>query len=115
MTISEDAIKNSVLRYHRVYDGYLKLSARVGKICRFEIVEGNVIRAQVTFRAKSPKSIEGNLDLNSSDLLLVLLLQKVAPYIVSTSGDAVSDGIARIRWFAARFQELSMVDSGGTG
>ena len=55
------------------------------------------------------------LDRNSSDLLLVLLLPKVAPYIVSTSGDAVSDGIARIRWFAARFQELSKVNSGETG
>ena len=55
MTISEDTIKNAVLRYHREYDRYLKLSARVAEICRFEIVEGNAIRAQVTFRAKSPK------------------------------------------------------------
>lgn len=58
-TISEDTIKNAVLRYHREYDRYLKLSARVAEICRFEIVEGNAIRAQVTFRAKSPKSLEG--------------------------------------------------------
>ncbi len=61
MTISEDSIKNAVLRYHREYDRYLKLSARVAEICRFEIVEGNAIRAQVTFRAKSPKSLEGKL------------------------------------------------------
>lgn len=61
MTISEDTIKNAVLRYHREYDRYLKLSARVAEICRFEIVEGNAIRAQVTFRAKSPKSLEGKL------------------------------------------------------
>ena len=54
-------IKNAVLRYHREYDRYLKLSARVAEICRFEIVEGNAIRAQVTFRAKSPKSLEGKL------------------------------------------------------
>ena len=40
MTISEDTIKNAVLRYHREYDRYLKLSARVAEICRFEIVEG---------------------------------------------------------------------------
>lgn len=59
--ISEDTIKNAVLRYHREYDRYLKLSARVAEICRFEIVEGNAIRAQVTFRAKSPKSLEGKL------------------------------------------------------
>lgn len=61
MTISEETIKNAVLRYHREYDRYLKLSARVAEICRFEIVEGNAIRAQVTFRAKSPKSLEGKL------------------------------------------------------
>lgn len=61
MTISEDTIRSAVLRYHREYDRYLKLSARVAEICRFEIVEGNAIRAQVTFRAKSPKSLEGKL------------------------------------------------------
>jgi ppGpp synthetase/RelA/SpoT-type nucleotidyltranferase len=61
VTISEDTIKNAVLRYHREYDRYLKLSARVAEICRFEIVEGNAIRAQVTFRAKSPKSLEAKL------------------------------------------------------
>jgi len=61
MTISEDTIKNAVLRYHREYDRYLKLSARVAEVCRFEIVEANAIRAQVTFRAKSPKSLEGRL------------------------------------------------------
>jgi hypothetical protein len=54
-----------------------------------------------------------SLDRDSSDLLLVLLLPKVANYIVSSSGDAVSDGVARLRWFAARFQELSKVESGG--
>jgi hypothetical protein len=53
------------------------------------------------------------LDRNSSDLLLVLLLPKVAAYMVSSSGDAVSDGVARLRWFAARFQELSKAGSGG--
>jgi ppGpp synthetase/RelA/SpoT-type nucleotidyltranferase len=53
------------------------------------------------------------LDRNSSDLLLVLLLPKVATYIVSSSGDAVSDGVGRIRWFAVRFQEPSKAESGG--
>ena len=61
MTISGDTIKNAVFRYHREYDRYLKLSARVEEICRFEVVEGNASRAQVTFRAKSPKSLEGKL------------------------------------------------------
>lgn len=61
MTISDDTIKRAVQRYHREYDRYLKLAARVAEICRTEVVEGNAIRAQVTSRAKSPKSLEGKL------------------------------------------------------
>lgn len=61
MTISDDTIKKAVQRYHREYDRYLKLSARVAEICRTEVVEGNAIRAQVISRAKSPKSFEGKL------------------------------------------------------
>ena len=61
MTISDETIKKAVQRYHREYDRYLKLCARVAEICRIEIVEGNAIRAQVTSRAKSPKSLEGKL------------------------------------------------------
>jgi ppGpp synthetase/RelA/SpoT-type nucleotidyltranferase len=61
MTISDETIKRAVLRYHREYDRYLKLAARVAEICRSEIVEGNAIRAQVSSRAKSPKSFEGKL------------------------------------------------------
>ena len=53
------------------------------------------------------------LDRNSSDLLLVLLMPQLARHILSSSGDAISDGVARLRWFAARFQELSKVESGG--
>ena len=68
MTTLEETIKNAVLRYHREYDRYLKLSARV---------------------------------------------PKVANYIVSSSGEAVSDGVARLRWFAARLEELSKVESEG--
>jgi ppGpp synthetase/RelA/SpoT-type nucleotidyltranferase len=61
MTISDEIIKKSIQRYVREYDRYLKLSARVAEICRIEVVEGNAIRAQVTARAKSPKSLEGKL------------------------------------------------------
>jgi ppGpp synthetase/RelA/SpoT-type nucleotidyltranferase len=61
VTISDDTIKRAVQRYVREYDRYLKLAARVADICRSEIVEGNAIRAQVTSRAKSPKSLEGKL------------------------------------------------------
>lgn len=59
--IADETIKQAVQRYHREYDRYLKLCARVAEICRTEIVEGNAIRAQVTSRAKSPKSLEGKL------------------------------------------------------
>jgi hypothetical protein len=52
VTISDDTIKKAVQRYHREYDRYLKLAARVAEICRSEIIEGNAIRAQVTSRAK---------------------------------------------------------------
>ena len=61
MTISDETISKAVQRYHREYDRYLKLCARVAEICRIEVVEGNAIRAQVTSRAKSPKSLEGKL------------------------------------------------------
>lgn len=61
MTISDETIKKAVARYQREYDRYLKLAARVADICRTEVVEGNAIRAQVTSRAKSPKSLEGKL------------------------------------------------------
>lgn len=61
MTISDETINKAVQRYHREYDRYLKLCARVAEICRTEVVEGNAIRAQVTSRAKSPKSLEGKL------------------------------------------------------
>jgi ppGpp synthetase/RelA/SpoT-type nucleotidyltranferase len=61
VTISDETIGKAVQRYHREYDRYLKLCARVAEICRIEVVEGNAIRAQVTSRAKSPKSLEGKL------------------------------------------------------
>jgi ppGpp synthetase/RelA/SpoT-type nucleotidyltranferase len=61
MTISDETIKKAVARYQREYDRYLKLAARVADICRTEVVEGNAIRAQVTSRAKSPKSLDGKL------------------------------------------------------
>lgn len=61
MTIPDETVKKAVVRYQREYDRYLKLAARVADICRSEIVEGNAIRAQVTSRAKSPKSLEGKL------------------------------------------------------
>jgi ppGpp synthetase/RelA/SpoT-type nucleotidyltranferase len=61
MTISEPTISAAVARYQREYDRYLKLCSRVADICRYEIVEGNAIRAHVTFRAKGSKSLETKL------------------------------------------------------
>ncbi len=61
MTISETIIRESVQRYERELDRYLKLCTRVAEICRTDIIESNAIRAQITFRAKSPKSFEAKL------------------------------------------------------
>ena len=66
MTISDDTIKKAVQRYHREYDRYLKLAARVAEICRTEVVEGNAIRAQVTSRAKSPPKHSAKISLRMS-------------------------------------------------
>jgi ppGpp synthetase/RelA/SpoT-type nucleotidyltranferase len=60
VTFSETDIKDTVARYEREYDRYLKLCARVAEICR-DIVDANAIRAQVTSRAKTPKSFDGKL------------------------------------------------------
>jgi ppGpp synthetase/RelA/SpoT-type nucleotidyltranferase len=60
VTFSENDIKDTVARYEREYDRYLKLCARVAEICR-DIVDANAIRAQVTSRAKTPKSFDGKL------------------------------------------------------
>lgn len=47
-----------------------------------------------------------DLDRNSSDVLLVLLLPRIGSYLAGTTPDAVTDGAARVRWFAERYQEL---------
>lgn len=61
MHSKEQVIKDTVARYERERDRYLKLAARVADICRIDIVEANAIRAQVTSRAKTPRSLEGKL------------------------------------------------------
>ena len=61
MAIQEQLIKDAVARYDRERDRYLKLAARVADICRINIVEANAIRAQVTSRAKTSRSLEGKL------------------------------------------------------
>jgi hypothetical protein len=50
------------------------------------------------------------LDPNSSDLLLVILLPKISKHLAVPSLDAGTEGIARVRWFAERFQEISRAE-----
>lgn len=59
--IEENVVTEAVARYGRERDRYLKLASLVSDICRNEIVEANVIRAQITSRAKSMNSLEGKL------------------------------------------------------
>lgn len=59
--ISEPTITEAVARYQREYDRYLKLCSRVADVCRYEVIEANAIRAHVTFRAKSARSLENKL------------------------------------------------------
>jgi ppGpp synthetase/RelA/SpoT-type nucleotidyltranferase len=59
--IDDKVIRDSVARYERERDRYLKLASRVSDICRSSIVEENAIRAQVTFRTKTTRSFEGKL------------------------------------------------------
>jgi len=63
MTISDDTIKKAVQRYHREYDRYLKLAARVAEICRSEIVEGNAIRAPGDLTREEPHVVRPGADL----------------------------------------------------
>ena len=61
MPFDLNLIPPAVARYHRERDRYVKLADRVAQICRDDICDQNAIRAQVTFRVKSEKSLEGKL------------------------------------------------------
>lgn len=61
MPFEENLIPEAVSRYHRERDRYVKLADRVAQICRDDICDQNAIRAQVTYRVKSEKSLEGKL------------------------------------------------------
>lgn len=52
------------------------------------------------------------LDANSSDLLLVLLLQKIARHFATSAIDSVGDAVGRVRWLADRFQEIYPAEDG---
>src|SRR5437764_11463479 len=99
MSISDAVIQGAVNRYHREYDRYLKLCVRVAEICRLEIVEGNAIRAQVTSRAKSPKSLEGKLRRFSANG------KKEIPDIDSVFGQIRDLAAVRIAAYEQRHEE----------
>lgn len=61
MPILDTVISEALARYERERDRYLKLAGRVADISGKDIVEANAIRAQVTSRAKSPKSFESKI------------------------------------------------------
>ncbi|WP_395943313.1 GTP pyrophosphokinase family protein [Brevundimonas sp.] len=61
MAISDQVIDGAVERYLRERDRYIKLAARVADICLAQIVEGDAIRAQVTYRTKTAQSFRGKL------------------------------------------------------
>lgn len=61
MPFDPSIMPEAVDRYRRERDRYIKLADRIAEICREDICEQNAIRAQVTFRVKTPKSFEGKL------------------------------------------------------
>lgn len=61
MGIAETIIAESVARFSRERDRYIKLAGRVADLCRSEVVEKNAVRAQVTSRTKTVRSFEGKL------------------------------------------------------
>jgi len=61
MAFEKSLIDPAVARYRRERDRYVKLADRVQQICREDICDANAIRAQVTGRVKSVKSLEGKL------------------------------------------------------
>ncbi len=67
MTLNQEMISEAVGRYEREMDRYIKLASRVAEICEEDIVEANAIRANVTFRAKMPRSLQGKLERFESD------------------------------------------------
>jgi hypothetical protein len=112
MTISEGAIKNAVLRYHHEYDKYLVSPASIRKLINISVPMTEVAQNAIDeFETKLTANAEARftLDRDSSDILMVFLLPRVATYILSASGEGVSNGVVRRGWF----QEISKVESVG--
>ena len=61
MAISHEIINQAVERYWREFDRYAKLSEFVGEACR-QLLEQDVIRGSVTWRAKNPERLRAKLE-----------------------------------------------------
>src|SRR6266508_3126092 len=61
MPLNEALIKDAGERYMREQDRYVKLAQFVADACRRHVVDANVIRATVHWRAKDRKRFEGKL------------------------------------------------------
>ena len=60
MPLTDDLIDQSVERYWREYDRYTKLAEFVGELCR-TLLDANVIRGSVQWRAKNPDRMRAKL------------------------------------------------------
>jgi ppGpp synthetase/RelA/SpoT-type nucleotidyltranferase len=71
MGLDAPQISTAVERYEREYELYARLADRLAELCRIEIVDANAIRGQVTFRAKSPRSLQDKLRRRRAELACV--------------------------------------------
>lgn len=60
MALTEELVKQAVERYWREYDRYVKLAEFVGETCR-QLLDENVIRGSVQWRAKNPERFRAKL------------------------------------------------------
>ncbi len=60
MPLTDDIIDQAVQRYWREYDRYAKLSEFVGEACQ-KLLDANVIRGSVQWRAKNPDRLKSKL------------------------------------------------------
>ena len=63
MPLTDEAIDQAVARYWREYDRYGKLAEFVGEACR-KLLDDNVVRGSVQWRAKNPDRLRAKLQKN---------------------------------------------------
>ncbi|HCS52197.1 MAG TPA: hypothetical protein DIW81_11480 [Planctomycetaceae bacterium] len=103
MPITAEIIQGAVDRYWREFDRYAKLSEFVGEACR-QLLEQDVIRGSVQWRAKNPERLRGKLEkwmkadehqeINSVDDVFIVLKDlagsRITTYIESERVKVVS-------------------------